>query len=458
MKKFENRYILLATTAFLPFSMVARERPNMVIFVADDLLSTELSCYGGQNLLTPHIDRLAREGLKFNHCYTSTAMSVPARASLYTGLYPAHNGSWANHKDTFLGTKTVCEYMAQEGYRVGRTGKNHPINPDVYHFEEVPGFTVPCTAKKAPYDTEGIKEFIGREDPRPFVLFVCSIHPHAPWTWGDPGEFDANKLILPRNYVDNPQMREIYTHYLAEVRALDNELGSVMEVLEERGELDNTVLMFLGEQGPQFPGGKWTCWYPGVHSATLVRYPKKIKAGTETDALVQYEDILPTLIDLAGGSPRKELDGKSFKKVLFGKKREHHPHVFAIHNNFTPPSEIQYPIRSIRDRRYALIWNLLSDKAFYRKAMTSPEGAVWSAWMGAKEKDPQAAFWIDRYLHRPEFEFYDLENDPWERVNLIHEPQHQGRIESMKKELEKWMKTQGDTGHNLDQPFVNRPK
>ena len=257
-----TRFIRITALAsgLLPVTAAAAQdrRPNIVVIVADDLLSSEISCYGGRNLETANIDRLAREGLRMTGAYASMAMSVPIRASLYTGLYPARHGSWLNHKDTFLGTKTVCEYMAEEGYRVARAGKNHPVNPDVYRFEELPGFPVNCVSREAPYDTSGIREFIARDDPRPFLLFVCSIHPHAPWTWGDPSEFDPDRLVMPENCIGDRRMREIFTHYLAEVRALDNEVGSVLETLTECGELDNTLVLFLGEQGPQLPGGKWT--------------------------------------------------------------------------------------------------------------------------------------------------------------------------------------------------------
>lgn len=308
------------------------DRPNIVVIVADDLLSSELSCYGGRNLVTRNIDRLAQEGVRFTHNYASTAMSVPIRASMYTGLYPARHGSFQNHKETFAGTKTVNEYMAEEGYRVGRTGKIHPITPSVYKFEEIPGFTVGCTKKKAPYTVDGIREFITRND-NPFLLYVCSINPHAPWTWGDPGEFDKDKLVIPQNCVDNPRMREIFTHYLAEVRALDNEVGSVVEVLKQTGKLDN-----------------------------------------------------------------------------------------------------------------------MPEKDYHEKHLMSPNNVtgVWPAWKMTEATDPKARFLIDRFVHRPEFEFYDVENDPWEMTNLADKPEYRDRIKKMKKELVKWMKQQGDTGAAMD--------
>ncbi len=433
-----------------------KERPNIVVIIADDLLSSEISFLGGKNINTPNIDRIAQEGVSFTHNYASMAMSVPVRASMYTGLYPVRNGSYSNHRDTYFGTRTVNEYMPEEGYRVGRTGKDHPVTKDVYFFDEIPGFTVGCTSKKAPYSVEGIRKWIS-EGADPFLLYVCSINPHAPWTWGDPSEFDPDKLVMPDNCVDSPEMRQIFCKYLAEVRALDNEVGSVYEMLKETGKLDNTIIMFLGEQGPQFPGGKWTLWNPGVHSALFARYPRKIKAGSMCDAIVQYEDLLPTFIDIAGGKPRPELDGVSFKKALYGESNSCRKYAFGIHNNI--PEGTPYPIRSIRDDRYALILNLTPDTEYYEKHLMRADGGptnVWPAWLNAAKSDKRARQLIDRYVKRPSVEFYDVKNDPWEMNNLAGDKKYKAKIEKMQKELFKWMEEQGDTGANLDKPFQNR--
>lgn len=429
------------------------EQPNIVVIIADDLLSSEIGCYGGQNIKTPNIDRLAAEGVRFTHTYASSAMSVPIRASMYTGLYPARHGSFKNHKNTFKGTKTVNDYMPEEGYRVGRTGKDHPTgthNEGVYKFEQISGFTVLCTAQKAPYQVDGIREWMTSGDD-PFLLYVCSIHPHAPWTWGDPGEFDPEKLVMPKNCVDSQEMRRIMTDYLAEVRALDNEVGAVLSVLEEIGKLDDTIVMFLGEQGPQFPGGKWTQWYPGVNSALVARYPAEIEPGSVCNAIVQYEDLLPTFLDIAGGEPRRELDGVSFKQALFGGTNEVRKYAYGIHNN--KPEGDHYPIRSIRDGRYALLWNLAPESEYYEKHLMNPDNKatdVWPVWLSAAVSDPGAKFLVERFVHRPEFEFYDVENDPWELNNLAGDPKYGDHIAEMKAELEKWMVEQGDPGASMD--------
>lgn len=439
-----------ALAAAVPLQAAAPEKPNIVVIMADDLLTTELSCYGGKNIETPNIDRIAREGVKFTNNYASEAMSVPIRASLYTGLYPMHHGSYRNHKASYGNIKAVYDYMTDCGYRVGRAGKRHTNPAKVYRFEEIPGFTESCVSPVAPYSCDGIRKWMSGSD-EPFLLYVCSINTHAPWTWGDPSEFDPDKLVMPQNCVDSPEMREIFTHYLAEVRALDNEVGSVLETLEEIGKLDDTIVMFLGEQGPQFPGGKWTLWYPGCHSAMLVRYPKAIRAGSVCPALVQYEDILPTFIDIAGGEVPGNLDGMSFRKCIFGKKKSDRRYVYGIHNNL--PEGRPYPIRSIRDGRYALIMNLRSENDFYEKHLMNPAGShtgVWEAWTKAARTDERAVYLMNRFTTRPAFEFYDLKSDPWEENNLIDSPKHQKRIAVMKAELLKWMEEQGDAGAGLD--------
>src|SRR5690554_2715583 len=165
------------------------EKPNIVVIMADDLGTHELSCYGGKNLDTPNIDRLANEGVLFNHNYASATMSVPIRASLFTGLYPVRHGSYQNHKSSYPHLKSITHYLPELGYRVGRAGKRHTTPKSVYDFEEVPGFEIDCVSKTAHYSTDGIKEFIQR-DGQPFCLFVCSIHPHVPWTWGNADELD----------------------------------------------------------------------------------------------------------------------------------------------------------------------------------------------------------------------------------------------------------------------------
>ncbi|MDR2041111.1 MAG: sulfatase-like hydrolase/transferase [Tannerella sp.] len=454
MKKEKCIQLLLSGLPFVSTSaatQLPKEKPNIVVILADDLGTNELSCYGGKNVSTPNIDRLASEGIRFTNNYASCAMSVPIRASLYTGLYPVRHGSYQNHKPSYNRIKSVTHYLSDLGYRVGRTGKDHPASqPAVYGFEKIDGFTVDCVSPTANYTTNGITEFIQRNDSEPFCLFVCSIHSHMPWTWGDASQFDPHTVILPPNTVDNEKTRTEYCKYLAEIKELDNEVGSVLKVLETSGNLDNTLILFLGEQGPQLPFGKWTCYRYGQNSAFIARYPAKIEQGKVTDALVQYEDILPTLIEFADGMPVEELDGSSCLDVLSGKKDEHREWAYGIHNNI--PEGTAYPVRSIQDKRYKLIVNLKPDADYYEKHMMNPNdaGSIWTSWMSSAQTDDRAAFLTERFLQRPEIELYDLLEDTWELNNRANLPEHAERITLMKAKLEQWMEEQGDRGILMD--------
>ncbi len=443
---------LMAGMPLMAMAQGDQQPPNIVIIIADDMGTNELGCYGGTNVKTPNIDKLADEGMRFTHNYASMAISVPLRASLYTGLYPTHHGSYRNHKATFKGTKSMTHYLSDIGYRVGRTGKDHPVNqPAIYGFEKIDGFTVGCTASHPPLaKVDGIKKFMSRDDSQPFCLVVGSIHSHAPWDAGDPSAFDPNSLTLPPNTVDNATTRRLFCNYLAEIKLLDDEVGKVMGALEETGKLDNTLVIFLAEQGPQLPFAKWTCYRYGQHSAFIARYPEKIAQGVTSEAIVQYEDILPTLIDFAGGEPIETLDGKSCLDVLYGKKEEHREWAYGMHNNL--PEGPAYPIRSIQDKRYKLIWNLLPNESYSEKHMMNPENtnSVWNSWITSAKTDEFADFLTSRFMKRPEIEFYDHENDEWELENLADKPEYAERIALMKAELQKWMDEQGDTGPELD--------
>ncbi|MGV3540599.1 MAG: sulfatase [Rufibacter sp.] len=431
-------------------------QPNIVIIMADDLASSELSCYGGKNLTTTNIDALAKEGMQFNNMYASEAMCVPIRASLFTGLYPARHGSFQNHKGVESNLKSIGHYLGNLGYRVGLTGKDHSTKPaNVFPFEMIDGFERNCVAKTADYTVDGIRNFVTGSK-QPYCLFVMSTNPHAPWTVGDPSEFDPDKLVLPGHWVDTKQTRQQFAKYLAEVRQLDKEVGDVLKMLKETGQDKNTMVIFLGEQGPQFPGGKWNLWDNGVKSAMIVRQPGRVKANSQSNAVVQYEDITPMLVELAGGQPIAGLDGSSFLPVIDGKSQKHRQYAYGIHNNI--PEGPAYPIRAVTDGQYKLILNLTPESKYHIKYMMNPNAAnpTWRTWQAQAEQEEKAKFLTDRVANRPAVEFYDTQHDPWELKNLANDPAYAAKVKEMTTELHKWMQQQGDTGANMDREYAKQ--
>jgi len=428
------------------------EKPNIIIIMADDLDSKQLSCYGGVNIKTKYIDQLASEGMKFNTLVASEAMCVPTRASLFTGLYPARHGAYQNHKQVYPELKSIIHYLNAVGYRVGLAGKDHVTKPvSIFPFDRVGGFEPNCVSQTDNYTLDSVRSYIKQEDP--FCLFVMSINPHAPWTVGDPTEFDPSKLKLPPHWVDTDLTRRQFCNYLAEIRRLDNQVGDIINVLKETGKEDNTIVIFLGEQGPQFPGGKWTLYDNGQKSSMIVKWPGEVDAGTKTNAIVQYEDIMPTLLDIAGGKSIKALDGFSFKQVLLNKASTHRDFAYGIHNNI--PEGPAYPIRSIRDLHYKYIRNLLPDSTYYIKYMmnTDKDNLAWTSWVRKAENDKSAVPLIERIAHRPAVELYDLKRDPYELNNLAENPEYRSLLEKYARQLDNWLASQGDHGIAMDVPL-----
>jgi len=438
------------------FAQKAETPPNILIIMADDLDSRQISCYGGQNIKTPNIDALAKRGLKFGNLFCSEAMCVPIRASLFTGLYPARHGSFQNHKKVYPETEAIGKYLADLGYTVALTGKDHSTKPEsIFRFKMIPGFENNCVAPTANYTVDSIKEFM-TNNIKPFCLFVMSTNPHAPWTVGDPSAFDPQKLVLPQHWVDTREGRTEFCKYLAEVRALDNQVGDVVSALKSTGKENNTLILFLGEQGPQMPGGKWTLYDYGIKSAMIAVLPGITPKGTISKAMVQYEDITPTLIEIADGKPIAKLDGKSFLSVIKGNTDIHRDYVYGIHNNI--PEGTAYPIRSIRDSKYKLVANLMFGSTYYLKWTMNPLklSIIWGSWLQASKNSKNAKTMVDRILKHPEYELYDTENDPYELNNLIEKPELKKVVDDLKENLDEWMNQQKDPGKALDDAALRK--
>lgn len=424
-----------------------KQKPaNFLIIVADDCSYYDIGCFGAKNNKTPNIDKLAEEGLKFNRAYNSSSMSTPTRHSLYTGMFPMKHGGYANHSDVKGDIKSMPFYLEKLGYRVGLAGKWDVRPLKNFPFERVPGFKEDCVSPDPSYTTNGISEFMSRDNNKPFCLVLASINPHMPSTGGDASIYDRTKLILPQYFVDTKETRESYARYLAEVSLLDQEVGDAVNLLKKYNLYENTLIIFISEQGSQFAGGKWTNWSAGVKSAMIAKWTGKIKPGSETKAIVQYEDILPTLIDIAGGQKLKGIDGNSFFKVLSGESKTFRKFAYHVHNNV--PEGPAYPIRSISNGKYRLIWNLTPEKEYVEKHI---KNAKWfKSW--EKETSKEAGLILNRYKFRPEFELYDIENDSIEFNNLVNNVKYKSVVSNLKKELANWMKSQGDLGKVMDKP------
>ena len=434
----------------------AQSPPNVLVIMADDCTFNDLPAYGGQNAKTPHIDKLAREGLLFRRAYLSEAMCQPCRAELFSGQYPTRNGCAWNHSASRNSVTSMPHHLGPLGYRVGLAGKVHVKPKKVFPFEEIDGFDSNCVRNPTrPHQLSGISEFIGRDQQKPFCLVVALVEPHVPWVMGDASQYPPATIKLPPNLADTPRTRQDFSAYLAEITYMDGQVGEILKVLEESGKANDTLVLFTSEQGSQFPGCKWTNWDTGIHTGLIARWPEKIEGGRTTDAVVQYADILPTLLTLAGGDcSEKPYDGRSFAGVLRGEETSHRQYAYGLHNNI--PEGPRYPIRTVTDGGWRYIRNLLPEEIYIEKHLMGIKGTgalnnpYWATWLRDSWNNPHTYKVVRRYMRRPAEQLYHTAEDPYEMSNLAGTPEFSEIQKKLSMELDRWMKRQGDPGAPQD--------
>ena len=447
----------------LPFlfclSCFAKEKTNIVFILADDMSRDTWGAYGGKDCKTPNIDQLAKEGTRFNRAYCSVAMCAPFRQELYSGRSPWRTGTLPNHSKSIAGTKSIVHYLKPLGYRVALLGKSHVGPNECYPFEKLGDVSKKEDAN--PEIVNRTRTFLDdcKKSEDPFCLFIGSHDSHAPFTTGDQSQYEAKKIKVPPYWIDTPELREVMVEYYAEITNFDRLVGMMRKELEQRGLWNNTIFMVCSEQGTQLPFAKWTCYDNGLHTGLIVHWPKLSKAGSVIDELVSTADITPTLVEGLGGKLGKgDCDGKSFLSLIKGDHQSLHQYVYGAFTNcrIIDNRERVYPIRAIRDKRYSLIYNpnhksitsnvtlsqalrMIEDTSFQPNEHT-PAGS----WLARPSKDKREKDLVNKLNNRTQFEFYDLEKDPFEMDNKADVPDYQKIQKRLRKALMAKLKELGD--------------
>jgi N-sulfoglucosamine sulfohydrolase len=427
--------LCLALVCLFANPLVAKQLPNIVVFISDDLGRLDTSIHGSKDVRTPTMDWLAAAGMTFDNAYVASPACCPNRFSLLTGLMPARHGAHPNHSQVKPGTKFLPPILKAMGYHIASFGKVAHRNKDFAGLD----FN---SRKKTDMSKEVVKHFKKTQIDGPICLLVGDRRPHVPWT--KEMKYDPKKLTLPPFFIDTQETREHWARYLTDIEGMDEEMGRVLEFAKEKFG-DNFIFLFTSDHGGQWPFGKWNLYDYGTRIPLVAYWPGHIEAGVRTDAMVSWVDILPTLIDMAGGKSPDDIDGKSFAGVLLGKTKTHRDKIFTTHTGDGVMNI--FPIRSVRIGKYKYIHNLRPD-AYHTnhsdRNRTDGRGLYWDSWDEAARTDPKAAAIIKSYYTRPEFEFFDLDNDPLERNNLANNSECEGKLAKLRAELTAWTTAQGD--------------
>ena len=403
--------------------------PNIVFLFSDDHSVPDLGCYGNTAIRTPNLDALAAGGLRFDRGYVTSPQCSPSRASILTGHSPHAVGASRLHMNAFAQTPNVPQLLKAAGYHTGALRKVHQghIQRD---FDYYGGHKKPMA-----------EFFDQRPKDKPFFLWFGSTDPHRDYGPGalDPPH-DPATVQVPEFLPDTPEVRQGLAYYYDEIGRFDKECGQIIELLEQQGVRDNTLIVMAGDNGMPFPRAKATLYEPGVRVPLLANWPGVIKPGRTTTALASLMDLATTWLDVGGAAIPKSIEGVSLAPVLRGDKDTVREHVFCErnwHDNWDP-------MRCVIDDRYKLIQNyrpevgyipsldLLRSPSFQSIVEKAKAGALTGprTWYNAKTK--------------PLIELYDLEADPGEWNNLAEDPAHAERVTAMQKVLGQWMNETND--------------
>ena len=451
---------------------------NIVLIVADDH-GQDVGVYGNPVIQTPNLDALATEGVRFPYAFATTASCSASRSVILTGLHNHRTGQFGHvhdfhHFQSYSNLKSLPVLLSENGYRTASVGKYHVAPRAVYAFEHF----LPGNARSTVALADSTEAFITANPEQPFFLYYATSDPHrgggfaeelpyGPDRFGNrpdgyPGieavRYDPDAVVVPPYLPDTPTARAELAQYYESVSRLDQGVGRLVEILKDAGVYDQTLIVYISDHGIAFPGAKTTVYEPGLRIPLIVRHPD-IDGGRVNETMVSLVDITPTLLDFAGVEPptypqhislaplrrqlpdEQGLHGRSFLPILEEARAAGWDEVYASHTFH----EIQmyYPMRALRDRKYKLIWNIAHGLPypFASDLWASP------TWQAVYAQGPQALFGprsVQDYIHRPEFELYDMENDPYEARNLAGDRRYAAVLETYKARLRAFQQRTSD--------------
>ncbi len=418
----------------------ARKPPNILFYITDDQGMNDAGCYGHPSIRTPGLDALAAEGTRFTHAFCTTASCSPSRSVLLTGMHSHATGQYGlaharHHFISFDHVRSLPNLLGAAGYRTLCAGKRHTLPEPLYHFDEYVRVMAPDKM------AEAVRPLIEAKDDRPFFLNFNTVEPHRPFLREGSAPVRPEDVTVPDFLPDIPECREELAEYCASVERADLGLLRLIGMLKAAGRWEDTVIVYVSDNGIAFPGAKTTLYEPGMRLPCVLRDPFRPKQGDVCDAMVSWADITPTLLDYAGAVPEKpQYSGRSIRPLLEGGAAGDWDEVYASHSFHEVT--MYYPMRVVRTRRHKLIWNIAHGLE-YPFASDLWESRTWQAVLsrGIGQYGRRS---VDAYLHRPKFELYDLEKDPDEVVNLADDPAHAEILRELQGKLRAFQERTGD--------------
>jgi len=456
----ENRILWIGLLLFFDFVYVQAQsneeiqrQPNIILIIADDVSHDDFGCYGNMQVQTPHIDRIAKEGLRFTNMYLTTSSCSPSRISILTGRHPHNTGAPELHMPLPAGIPTFAGLLKQAGYYVAQAGKWH-LGPSARADFDIVQDNVKENGEGG--EDKWLSSLKERPKDRPFFMWFASYDAHREWgSNAFSGTHPPDRLHLPAYYADTPDTRRDLANYYDEIARLDFHVGTVSDELKKQGIWDNTILIVMADNGRPFPRDKTRLYDSGIKSPFIVHGGGFLKAnhGRTCEALISAIDIAPTICDLAGIKTEGKFRGKSFAPLLQNTDRPFRKYSFAQHNWH----DYEAMERMVVDGEYMYILNLRHNLPNTGAADVSTSSSFQDL-RALRNQGSLNNYQSDIFVvPRPMEELYDLRTDPMQFNNLVSNRKYRSQLKRMKRQLKRWRKDTGDYDiENLTKDWFDR--
>jgi len=424
-----------------------RQPLNVLFITADDLNWDSVGAFGCQvRDITPHLDRLAAEGMRFTRAHVTVAVCQPSRSALMTGRYPHRNGA-EGFQPIRNDVPTLQERLRAAGYWNGILAKNAHLAPQAkfcWDFDITPE-QLGQGRDPALYYRHALEFFRqAKAAGRPFFLMANSQDPHRPFAGSQQElkqsgrhlpyrrKIEPAEVSVPRFLPDLPEVRREVAEYFTSVHRGDQAVGEVLRALEESGLAGQTLVMFLSDNGMAFPFAKTNCFLASTRTPWIARWPGVVKPRSVSEDLISGIDYTPTILEAAGLAQIPGVDGRSFLPLLEGRRQPGREHVVTVFHETS--ARQRYEMRCVHDRRFGYIFNAWADgrKVFRNE---SQNGLTFAAMREAARTDAAIAERVKFFLYRVPEELYDFQADPDALRNLAGEAQYKPELERLRRLL-----------------------
>lgn len=444
--------LLLAAVllAFPTNAPAAEGRPNFVFIIGDDISAEDIGCFGNPGIRTPNIDRLAAEGMQFTNAYVTISSCSPSRLSLLTSRYPHNLETGAELHGAFpAGIPFLPALLRSAGYHTVQSGKAHfgttpgrVTGPALEAFDVMGDGELDALAGGRSGANRWVDRLRERPRDRPFFLWLAAHDAHRIWdaeTFA--GLTRPREVTVPPQLVDTPETRADLASYYDEIVRLDHYTGEVVRELARQEVLEQTVVIFLSDNGRPFPGAKTRLTDEGIKTPLIIRGPSGSRRGARTDALASTIDLAPTVLELAGLPRPATFQGVSLLPVLRDPAATVRDYVFAAQNwhNFAAH------VRMVRHGSHVYMRNAWPERPLAGASDTyyTPSAEALKRAHAAGRLTPLQA---DLFLApRPAEELYDLGNDPRQAHNLALGASPPPELAGLRAVLDRWTRETGDT-------------